>query len=191
MANTPMSKITSLSRTTIIISIVAISLALFAIYKTAQYVTKKPQCNLTIEQAPNINGIKLGMTREELEELLPDVSLPSSEDFSINGNLSSKLTGIEKINLRIKNNRVYSFTVDYKNKGWGNLNEFIDEMLLKMDLPYAQTEPSEFEKDSIKFSAIRCKDFTIYIGGADFGGGLKRSFTVSLTNFGAMFESRK
>ncbi len=175
-----MSKITLLSRTPIIVSVVIISLVISGSFVGCKYVTKKPQCSLTIEQAPNINGINLGMTREELKELLSNVSLPSGEKVSVDGNLSPKLMGIEKIDLYFKDNRVNSFEVNYKNKGWRNLNEFIDEMLVKLNLPYAQNEPLESDNDSLKFSVVSCKDFSVYVGGSDFGGGLKRIFTVSL-----------
>lgn len=135
---------------------------------------------MTIDQAPDINGIKLGMTREQLIELLPNAPLLSGEKVSINGSLSPKLTNIEKIDFYFKNNRLDNLKADYKNKGWKNLNQFIDEMLVELNLPYTQNEPQESENDNLKYGVVSCKDFTAYVGGADLGVGFKRVFTVSL-----------
>jgi hypothetical protein len=119
------------------------------------------------------------MTREELKELLPNVSFPSGEKVSIEGGLPPKLTDIKKVEITFVANHVDRIRVVYKDKGWRNIDEFIDETFIKLNLPYAQGEPLESDTDSLKHTSIRCKDFTVFAGGGIFGE-LSRTFDVNL-----------
>ncbi len=164
---------------TIVMSIVAISLLSFAIYKTV----KKPKCSLTIEQAPSIAGIKLRMSREEVKALFPSYIIPSSNEVSIEN--PSKLPGIEEIMLTFENNRVKRFSVNYQDNRWRNLTEFIDDMREKLNLQYLaseEKEPSQFESETVKTRIIHCKDFSVGIGGFYLGGGLKSNYRVDVSD---------
>lgn len=162
---------------TILMSIVAISLVSFTIYK----IVKKPKCSLTLEQSPNIAGIKLRMSREEVKALFPSYIIPSSKEVSIEN--TSNLPDIEEVMLTFENNRVKRFSVSYQDKRWRNLTEFIDDMREKLNLQFLakeEEEPTQFESETVKTRMIHCKDFSVAVGGFHLGGGFNSSYRVDV-----------
>lgn len=129
------------------------------------------QCNLALKESPQIRGLKLGMTKEEVEKVI----LPSS-GIKLNGFLNyitdsqlSKLKGLEILKsldivfmregFESPTYRVSSLTFQYKKDvvEWNSILEFAENLSGNLNLPY---DAWLFQNHKAE---MQCKDFSVII----------------------------
>ncbi len=149
---------------------------------------EKPTCQLTLAGAPDIKGLRLGMTTEEVLALFPgskddaevraSLSRPPSQ-FGVSGFLirpakyetKDKFEGINQITFSLLDGRVSNFTVGYNGPEYSHVDKFVAKFIEGTSLPAAdQWEAYVGMDNSLKI--LKCADFEInvFIGGP--GGNL-------------------
>ena len=149
---------------------------------------EKPTCQLTLAGAPDIKGLRLGMTTEEVLTLFPG----SKEDTDVRPFLSrppsqfgesellirpakyeskEKFAGIKQITFTLLDGRVSDFTVGYDGPEYSHVDKFVAKFIEGTSLPTTdQWEAYVGMDNSLKI--LRCTDFetNVFIGGP--GGNL-------------------
>jgi hypothetical protein len=156
----------------------------------------KPTCQLTLAGAPDIKGLRLGMTTDEVLALFPG----SKDDAEVRANLSrppsqfgesqflirpnkyeskDKFAGINHITFTLLDGRVSNFTVGYNGPEYSHVDQFVTKFVEGTSLPPVdQWAPYVGMDNSLKI--LGCKDFEIrvFIGGQ--GGNLNYVLTKDL-----------
>ena len=151
-------------------------------------VQEKSPCTLSIDQAPVINGLKLGMTPDEVLALFPG----SKDDAEVRADLSkapsrfgtsgllirpdkfankAEFSGVSQITFTLFDGRVATFHVGYTGPQWSHVDQFVTKFVEGTSLPAAdQWEPYTGMDQQMK--SLTCADFklTIFAGGP--GGSL-------------------
>src|SRR6266850_1139613 len=148
----------------------------------------KPTCQLTLAGAPDIKGLRLGMTPEQVLALFPG----SNEDAELRSRLAQppsqfgmssfslrpdkyaskdKFAGISNITFTLLDGRVSTFSVGYNGPEYSHVDKFVAKFVEGTSLP----PPDQWEAyvgmdNSLKI--LKCRDFEIrvFIGGP--GGNL-------------------
>ena len=124
-------------------------------------------CDLTLKDSPEIRGLKLGMTKKEVEKVFPSIDIKPVMNIFKESDLS-KLEGFENLKtLDIFFNTSFSDKVEpkitnllfvYKNDiEWNSINEFAQNLSDNLNLPF------EFWKFSYDKADMNCKDFRVEI----------------------------
>ena len=149
---------------------------------------EKPKCQLTLAGAPDIKGLRLGMTTEEVLALFPG----SKDDAEVRASLSrppsqfgvssflirpekyeskDKFAGVNQITFTLLDGRVSSFSVGYNGPEYSHVDKFVTKFIEGTNLP----PPDQWEAyvgmdNSLKI--LKCTDFEVrvFIGGQ--GGNL-------------------
>jgi hypothetical protein len=148
----------------------------------------KPTCQLTLAGAPDIKGLRPGMTTEEVLALFPG----SKDDAEVRASLSrppsqfgvssflirpdkyeskEKFAGVSQITFTLLDGRVSSFSVGYNGPEYSHVDKFVAKFIEGTNLPAAdQWEAYVGMDNSLKI--LKCTDFEIrvFIGGQ--GGNL-------------------
>ena len=149
---------------------------------------EKPTCQLTLAGAPDIKGLRLGMTAEEVLAQFPG----SKEDAEVRASLAAppskvgtssllvrpekyeskdKFAGINQIIFTLLDGRVSNFTVGYNGPEYSHVDKFVAKSIEGTSLPAAdQWEAYVGMDNSLKI--LKCTDFEVrvFIGGQ--GGNL-------------------
>lgn len=129
------------------------------------------QCNLTLKDSPVIRGLKLGITKTEVEKVIPlssGVKLSSFLNYLTTTQLS-KIKGFESLdslditfmreNFESKIYRVSTLSFRYKNSlvEWDSVIEFADNISTNLTLPFDAWSFADNQ------AVMKCKDFKITI----------------------------
>jgi hypothetical protein len=145
-------------------------------------------CSLTMAAAPVLNGLKLGMTPEEVLALFPG-SKDDPEVRSILSRPASKLgvseliirpvkfeskdkfVGISQITFGLLDGRVSNFTIGYNGPAYSHVDQFVTKFVEGTNLPPADQWQAYVGMDT-QLKILTCKDFEIrvFVGGE--GGNL-------------------
>jgi len=149
---------------------------------------EKPTCQLTLARGPDIKGLRLGMTTDEVLALFPgskedaeirsDLSRPPSQ-FGVSSFLirpekygsKDKFAGVNQITFTLLDGRVSNFTVGYNGPEYSHVDKFVAKFVEGTTLPAAdQWEAYVGMDNSLKI--LKCTDFEVrvFIGGQ--GGNL-------------------
>lgn len=137
----------------------------------------KAVCTLTMAQSPQIRGLRLGMTEQQLLALFPG----SREDKTILAELSRAPTrfgaasilirpdnyaskadfaGMGSMDIRFLDGRVSGFRVSYNKPEWKTVDEFIAKVSEQLSLPTGDTwEPFVGLDNQLKI--LKCSGFEI------------------------------
>lgn len=131
-------------------------------------VSAQPRCSLTLAQSPTIRGLKLGMTKDAVENVIPPTSGVKLTNFAFiaDPNLA-KLNGFETVqSVHIlfrwaslsasRKETIDELTIKYKPLNWDSIDEFADNIATHLDLPRAFLMGDDNAE-------MRCKDFTILL----------------------------
>jgi len=149
---------------------------------------EKPTCQLTLAGAPDIKGLRLGMTPDKVLALFPgskddaevrtSLSRPPSQ-FGVSSFLirpdkyesKEKFAGINQITFTLLDGRVSSFSAGYNGPEYSHVDKFVAKFIEGTNLP----PPDQWEAyvgmdNSLKI--LKCTDFEVrvFIGGQ--GGNL-------------------
>lgn len=130
-------------------------------------------CTLTPEQAPEIRGLRLGMSAEQLLTLFPDeanrrriidaVSVSKQPELYGVGNLdlagsekdNPRFAGVNYISIRLLDERVTSFHIGYKPVEWKSVDQFVTKLSEGLRLPKLPWERGN------QSSVVTCKGFRL------------------------------
>jgi hypothetical protein len=139
-------------------------------------------------QVPVINGLRLGMTPEQVLELFPG----SSEDAEVRSSLSKpatkfgvsdfvirpdkykskeKFAGISHIAFTLLDGRVYNFSISYDGPEWPHVDKFVAKFVQGTNLPAADAWEAYVGLDT-QLKILKCTDFEIRVFAAGQGGKL-------------------
>lgn len=129
----------------------------------------KTKCPLTVQQAPAIHGIRLGMTPAELNAVLPESSLSDSSGgrfantkIKVEGDSHPELKGIKEIEISFFEGTIDGVNVTYEDSGeWSSPEEFRAKMYDSLNLPY---EDDFMGPNDTGSRMMWCKDFYVSVG---------------------------
>lgn len=167
----------------------------------------KPDCQLTLAQAPVINGLKLGTTVEEVLALFPGIKedaevrsslsrLPSQ--FGVSGFVvrparyesKEKFAGINQITFTLLDGRVSNFTVGYNGPEYSHVDKFVAKFTEGTNLPAADQWEAYAGMDT-QLKTLKCTDFEIRVFAGGQGGNLNYVLMRDLVADEKLKERRK
>jgi hypothetical protein len=147
----------------------------------------KLPCTLTVDQAPDIKGLKLRMTTEEVLALFPG----SKDDAEVRSSLSrppsqfgessfaitpdryeskDKFAGISRITFTLLDGRVSTLYVGYNGPEYSHVDKFVAKFSEGTNLPTGAWEPYVGMDNNLKI--LKCADFEIRVFTGGKGGSL-------------------
>jgi hypothetical protein len=149
---------------------------------------EKPICTLTIAGGPDIKGLRLGMTTQQVLALFPgseqDADLtaslaPPPSKFGVSGfvirpeKYGSKETfaGISQITFTLLDGRVSSLSAGYNGPEWPHVDKFVAKVAEGTNLPALEAWEAYAGMEN-QLKILKCVDFEmrVFAGGA--GGNL-------------------
>jgi len=145
-------------------------------------------CSLTMAAAPVLNGLKLGMTPDEVLALFPG----SKDDAEVKSILArpagklgeselvirpskfeskEKFTGISQITFGLLDGRVSNFTVGYNGPAYSHVDQFVTKFVEGTNLPPPDQWQAYVGMDT-QLKTLTCKDFEIRVFAGGEGGNL-------------------
>jgi len=145
-------------------------------------------CSLTMAAAPVLNGLKLGMTPDEVLALFPG----SKDDAEVKSILSrpptqfggsellirpakfeskEKFAGINHITFSLLDGRVSNFTIGYNGPAYTHVDQFVTKFVAGTNLPPAAQWQADVGMDT-QMKTLTCKDFEVRVFAGGEGGNL-------------------
>jgi hypothetical protein len=140
-------------------------------------------CTMTLAQSPVVNGLRLGMTRDEVLALFPgiradkEVSAELSQPANTLGvsGLSirpdryaskAKFAGVSQITLQMLDGRVSNMHVGYNGPEWKHVDDFLAKFVEGKKLPAPHAWEPYVGMDT-QLKILKCKGFEVSV----FAGG--------------------
>lgn len=148
----------------------------------------KPVCTLTLAGAPDIKGLRLGMTPEQVLALFPG----SEEDAELTASLArpprlfgvgsflirpekyrskDAFAGISQITFSLLDGRVSRFSVGYNGPEFSHVDKFVAKFVEGTNLPAADAWEAYVGMDN-QLKILRCTDLEIRVFAGGPGGNL-------------------
>jgi len=145
-------------------------------------------CSLVMDQAPVINGLRLGMTPEEVLAVFPGskedpsvqaaLSRPSGEfgvsDFRLSPDKygsKEKFVGIGQITFTLLDGRVGTLSIKYNGPEWPHVDKFVEKFIDGTNLPPVDAWEAYVGMDT-QMKTLKCKDFETRVFAGGQGGNL-------------------
>lgn len=146
-------------------------------------VSDQAPCSLVMDQAPVINGLRLGMTPAQVLALFPgssdDTELRSRlaqppSQFGVSGFVlrpdkyqsKEKSTAISQITFTLLDGHVSSFSVGYNGPEWPHVDKFVAKFIEGTNLPTTDVWEAYVGMDT-QMKTLKCNDFEVRV----FAGG--------------------
>jgi hypothetical protein len=149
---------------------------------------EKPKCDLTQAGAPDIKGLRLGMTPDQVLALFPgsgddtevrDALARPPSQFGVSSFVirpekyrsKEAFAGISQITFTLLDGRVSSFSVGYNGPEWPHVDKFVTKVSEGTSLPPVdQWDPYVGLDNQLKI--LKCVDFEIRVFAGGPGGNL-------------------
>ena len=152
-------------------------------YGQAEYAHAQGACTLTLAQSPVVNGLRLGMTVDEVLALFPG----SREDKEVSASLAgppgrygtssllirpekystkAKFAGVSQITLQMLDGRVSNMHVGYNGPEYKHVDEFVAKFIEGKKLPAPHAWEPYVGMDT-QLKSLKCKGFELSV----FAGG--------------------
>lgn len=149
---------------------------------------EKPGCSLTLAGAPDIRGLKPGMTPDQVLALFPG----SNQDAEVRASLSSppspfgvssfvvkpekyeskdQFAGVSQVTFTLLDGRVSSFSVGYDGPEFAHVDKFVAKVVEGTNLPPADQWEAYVGMDT-QLKMLKCQDFEIRVFAGGPGGNL-------------------
>lgn len=157
-----------------------------------QPAVKKQVCFLNRNQSPDLDGLRLGMTMDELLALFPgsreheevkmDLKRPASQFGETSMVIKpggfvpeTKFVGIRQISVSLLDGRVASFNAGYNGPKWKHVDEFVTKFSQERSLPNAADWVAYVGMDN-QLKSLRCDGFeiSVFAGGREGGSNYVR-----------------
>lgn len=140
-------------------------------------------CGLKISAAPTINGLKLGMTSEEILNAIPgskdDSEIRTSvarapNEFGVSGLTvnpqrypsKDKYPGISRITFTFFDHHAYSLTLGYNGPKYAQVDDFVKRVLESSNLPSIE-QWEDYPGMETQMKILKCAEFEVRV----FAGG--------------------
>ncbi len=162
------------------------------------------RCALTRTQAPQVGGLRLGMTAGEAQGVVPSLSLQPADDeegavratlrateLRSNGARASYMEGVESVSLEFTSGRLTYLRVNYPvTNAWESPDEFIGALAAKLNLKGRWKHFYDWETKDVRDTkelrdlALECDGFRLSagIGVEGIGGDQTPHFELEETN---------
>jgi outer membrane protein TolC len=146
-------------------------------------VKTSPACTLTREQAPEIGGLRLGMTETQAKQLAPGIQISSANELGVSnaelkGDAIGKLPGagsffdgVESIALEFTDGRLSYVRVAYPlTSKWTSKDEFLASIAPRFQIrgkwmPFYDWENKDVrDAEDLRDAAIECGGFRLSVG---------------------------
>jgi len=148
----------------------------------------KQPCTLTLSAAPSINGLRLGMTPDEVLALFPG----SKEDAEVKSDLGrppgqfgtssflirpvkyeskEKSAGISQISFNLLDGRVSKITVQYSGPEYSHVDKFVSKVVEGTNLPATDQWEAYVGMDT-QVKTLTCTEFEVRVFAGGPGGNL-------------------
>ena len=156
--------------------------------KSTPQTQEKVPCTLTLNGSPSINGLRLGMTPDEVLALFPgskdDAEVEAMRPASPLGesellirpakyNLQDQFPDITQISLNLLDGRVQEFRISYKGPKWRHVDEFVAKFVKGTNLPSVDQWDGVPGLDN-QMKNLKCKDFDVHLFAGGATGNLNR-----------------
>lgn len=138
---------------------------------------------LSMSQAPDIVGLRLGMTMEQVVAAFPGCETDKQVRASLNKpanrygvktlvitpwkfSTEKRFEGVNQVALTLLDGQVASFSVYYNSPTWTNVNDFVSKFSQEKGLPGADSWDARSGADN-QMKTLKCRDFEINL----FAGG--------------------
>jgi len=148
---------------------------------------EKQPCSLKLAGAPSINGIRLGMTTDELLGLFPGSKDDPEVRASTTGvtqfgtatvvltpehyQAKEKFPGMTQATVRLIDGRVYEYTVNYSGPAYSHVDKFAAKFIEGTSLPAADQWDAYVGMDN-QMKTLTCADFEVRAFAGGQGGSL-------------------
>jgi hypothetical protein len=164
-------------------------------------------CTLKVSEAPVLNGLKLGMTPEQVLALFPG----SKDDPELRSTLSTppgrfgnssvlitpskygsaaQYKGISRLTFSLLDGHVSNFTISYNGPEWPDVDKFIQNFVEGKHLPPAG-EWAAYEGMNTQMKTLTCNNFSIQIFAGGEGGSSNYVLVEDLEADKKLKERRK
>lgn len=144
--------------------------------------TPENKCLLNPSQAPDVAGLRLGMSLREAQTLFPSLATQPADDLGVtNATLAgealgrqpaeSYLAGVDSITLEFIDNRLSEIRVDYPvTNQWESPDEFLAALVVKLNLKGTWKRFYDWENRDVRDTkelrdlALECNSFRIVAG---------------------------
>lgn len=168
---------------------------------------EKTPCTITLAGAPDINGLRLGMTPDEVLALFPGskadaevqnyLSRPPSQ-FGVSelaikpAKFESKeqFAGINQITFALLDGRVSTFTVAYGGPEYSHVDKFVAKFLEGKNLPAVEQWEAYVGMDT-QLKTLKCAEFEVRVHAGGPGGALNYVLLKDLTADEKLKDRRK
>lgn len=157
--------------------------------KPAQDKQEKPTCGLALNASPAVNGIRLGMTPDEVFALFPG----SKDDKTVRASLAAltpfgnstfvikpmdyeskdKFAGINSITFKVLDGRVSSFSIAYNGPEYAHVDKFVAKFSEGRNLPAVDQWEAYAGMDT-QMKTLRCTEFEVQVFAGGQGGSLNK-----------------
>lgn len=144
---------------------------------------RKVASRLSMSQAPDVAGLRLAMTIEQVLSLFPgsesDKEIRASLNRPVNKfgvktlvihpakfSAEKKFDGVNQIILTFLDGRISTLNVSYSGPVWANVNEFVSKFAQEKGLPGSDSWDAKSGADN-QLKTLKCSDFEISV----FAGG--------------------
>ncbi|HXI22409.1 MAG TPA: hypothetical protein VNG71_00935 [Pyrinomonadaceae bacterium] len=148
---------------------------------------EKEPCTLKLAGAPTVNGVRLGMSTEELLALFPGSNDDPEVRASTSGvtrfgtasvvltperyQLKEKFPGISQTTVRLIDGRVFEYTVNYTGPAYSHVDKFVAKFIEGTTLPAADQWDAYVGMDN-QMKTLTCAEFEVRAFAAGQGGSL-------------------
>ena len=148
--------------------------ALLTLGQTPSASSAMAGCTLTRDQAPEIRGIRLGMSTDQLQSVFPEehnrriinesvIASQRADSYGmarielrpVKAIPNPKLEGVNYISVWFIDQRVTSFHIEYIGTEWKTVDQFVAKLTDGLRLPNASWEPGSFS------SVLNCDGFKV------------------------------
>ena len=178
--------------------------ALVSFSPTSSSSTANAGCSLTLGQSPEIRGIRLGMTAEQLLTLFPEdanrlgiteaIKRSKAADqygvgrFDLRADsktVNPRLTGISYITAEMIDERVTSFHISYTGPEWKTPDQFVAKLSEAFGLP----NDASWDRGDESRESLKCNGFVV--DGYAFKGSGENWVRVQDTSVPRLVEARR
>jgi len=149
---------------------------------------EKQPCTLTLAGAPEIKGLRLGMTPDEVLALFPG----SKDDAEVRASVSAaptefgvsnfvirpaqygskeKFAGINQISLNLLDGRVTALTIGYDGPAYSHVDKFVEMVIKETSLPPIDQWEGYVGMDN-QMKTLTCTEFEVRVFAGGPGGNL-------------------
>ena len=170
-------------------------------------VSHNATCDLTVNQAPVLNGVRLRMTPDQVLALFPD----SNNDPQVQSSLSrppsqfgqssfvikpakykskDRYSGISQIIFTLLDGRVSTLSVGYNGPQWSHVDRFVAKFTEGTNLP-AEDQWEAYVGMDTQLKTLRCTDFEVRVFAGGQGGNLNYVLMTDLEADKKLKDRRK